>query len=443
MFGSGQITTIAANSELSLTDPDAVVADASNTSSNSALTGLKTVTGGLYLYNGATVTTSGALTNSGTISLDQYTDDGGASLTVGGGLDEYGNDPIGPGNDTLSAASAITAKSIVNFKSTTYGTIDVYGNDSPSAIVPVPAALDISGAAGFGVAGTVEGNVNVAYDGQIVFNSGQITTIAANSELSLTDKDAVVADKSNTASNSALKGLTTIDGSLYLYNGAKVTTTGALTNSGTISLDQYTNDGGSSLTIGGALSNDGTIQIGPSNDTLSAADTVKAASLINNGTIDAYGAGAIRANLSITGAVTNDGSVNLSDDYAKIAGAVSGTGNFGLSNGSTLDFGNSVSSGETVTYGGGAADLLDLDAGSSFHGTIESFFTAGDAVDLTKFAFNATTTLYTQTGADSASWTLTDGANQAVINFAGEAYTKSDFSIISANGGKGTEIKFV
>ena len=290
----------------------------------------------------------------------------------------------------------------------------------------------------------VKGNVNVAYDGQIVFASGQITTIAANSELSLTDPDAVVADKSNTTSNSALTGLSTIDGSLYLYNGAKVTTTGALTNSGTISLDQYSADGGSSLTVGGALTNDGTIQIGPSNDTLSAADTVKAASLINSGTIDAYGAGAIRANLSITGAVTNDGSVNLSDDYAKMAGAVGGTaGNFGLSNGSTLDFGNSVSSGETVTYGGGAADLLDLDAGASFHGTIETFFTAGDAVDLTNFAFNATTTLYTQTGADSASWTLTDGANQAVINFAGEAYTKSDFSIISANSGKGTEIKFV
>ncbi len=42
---------------------------------------------------------------------------------------------------------------------------------------------------------------------------------------------------------------------------------------------------------------------------------------------------------------------------------------------------------------------------------------------------------YTQTGADSCSWTLTDATHTAVLNFAGEPYAKSDFSISpSANG---------
>ena len=64
-------------------------------------------------------------------------------------------------------------------------------------------------------------------------------------------------------------------------------------------------------------------------------------------------------------------------------------------------------------------------------------------MDLTNYAHSASTFLYTQTGADSASWTVTDGAKKAVINFAGEPYTQSDFSIVSANSGKGSEIQFV
>ena len=54
----------------------------------------------------------------------------------------------------------------------------------------------------------------------------------------------------------------------------------------------------------------------------------------------------------------------------------------------------------------------------------------GDGVDLTQLPPTPQPTFqYTQTGADSASWTLTDGANTAVLNFAGEPYVRSDFSI--------------
>ena len=148
--------------------------------------------------------------------------------------------------------------------------------------------------------------------------------------------------------------------------------------------------------------------------------------------------------MTTPGAFTNNGTVNFSDDTDTITGAVSGTsGNFGLSIGSTLTFSAGVSSGEDITYGGGAADLLNLKLAQSFDATIEDFFTVGDGVDLTNFAHSASTFLYTQTGTDSASWTVTDGSKKAVINFAGEPYTQSDFSIVSANGGAGSEIKFV
>jgi hypothetical protein len=406
VFAKGKITTIAANSKLSLTDPDAVVADKSNTSSNSALTGLKTIDGGLYLYNGSTVTTTGALTNSGTIRLDANNANGGSSLTVGGGLTNDGTIQIGPSGDSpsLSAASTISASSIKNLIGSTYGAIDVYGNNSSDLPQPIPAALHISGSAGFGVAGTLEGSVNVAYDGQIVFGKGKITTIAANSELSLTDPDAVVADASNTSSNSALTGLNTIDGSLYLYNGAKVTTTGALDNSGMIRLDQYQLNGGSSLTIGGELTNTDTgyIEIGPGDLMLSSSDSVHAASVNNSGTIDLYGGAQylVDASLTAPGAFINNGTVNFSYDTDTIAGAVSGTGNFGLSFGSTLTFSAGVSSGEDVTFGddGGAADLLNLKLAQSFDATIEDFYTVGDAVDLTNFVFDPVRWLTDWTG---------------------------------------------
>ena len=59
------------------------------------------------------------------------------------------------------------------------------------------------------------------------------------------------------------------------------------------------------------------------------------------------------------------------------------------------------------------------------------------------FAEAATLLTYTQTGADSCSWTLTDGSNTAVLHFVGEPYAKSDFSIVSANHGAGLTVKFV
>ena len=89
-----------------------------------------------------------------------------------------------------------------------------------------------------------------------------------------------------------------------------------------------------------------------------------------------------------------------------------------------------------MTFASGV-DQLILDQVSSFNGTIGGFFTAGDAVIANTFAEAATLLSYTQTGADSCSWTLTDGANTAVLNFAGEPYAQSDFSITSANGGAG------
>jgi hypothetical protein len=180
------------------------VADAGKLASNSALTGLATNNGGLYLYNGAKVTT-GALSNTGTIRLDQNHANGGSSLTTGA-LSNDGYIQIGPGDNSLTAKSTIDASSVTNYIGTTLGTIAITGSST------VKATLDDAAAAGLGAANTLIGSVNLSGDALLEFASGQITTIDSNSELSLSGSDAFVADAGTLTSNSALTGLATIDG---------------------------------------------------------------------------------------------------------------------------------------------------------------------------------------------------------------------------------------
>jgi hypothetical protein len=309
------------------------------------------------------------------------------------------------------------------------GRIELYGYGSSTA----QATLDVASAAGFGTAGVLTGSVFLSGDALIEFGGGQITTIAAKSTLDLLGSHALVADASDTSSNSALKGLKTVAGELDL-EGATVTTSGALTNSGVIYDSDYPSGDGSLLNIKGTLTNSGTIEIFEQYG--GGGSTLEAAKVVNDGTIylEAH------ATLRCGGPITNDGLVSLFDDTDTISGAVSGTGDFSLRS-STLEFVNGVAGGETVNFAYGVNHLY-LDSPSSFAGTIDAFFTSGDSVIAKGFAEAATLLTYNQTSADSCSWTLTDATHTATLNFAGEPYAKSDFSITaSANGN--TLIKFV
>ena len=118
-----------------------------------------------------------------------------------------------------------------------------------------------AGSAGFGTAGVLSGSVALAGDSAIEFASGQISTIAGRFALILNGNDAFIEDSTALGSNSALTGLASIGAgaTLDLDNGASVSTTGALANDGTVSLDAHYGDGGSSLTVAGALTNTGTL----------------------------------------------------------------------------------------------------------------------------------------------------------------------------------------
>ncbi len=309
-FASGQITTIAANSGLTLNGPDAFVADASNTSSNSALAGLTTITGGLNLEGIAPLTTTVALTVTDLLQVDDGYQSGGSTLHIGGALTNDGTVDIGTGG--LSAATTVTATALNNYIGTNLGTINLTGNTS------VEATLDITGAAGFGMASVLTGTVVISGDALLEFASGQITTIAANSGLTLNGPDAFVADASNTSSNSALSGLATITGGLNLQDIGTLTTTVAMTVTGNLDVDNGYQTGGSTLHIGGALTNDGAVSIGT--DGLSAATTVTATGLDNAATGAIYLAGNgnsdFEALLTVSGSAVNDGAVNI-DAFAE------------------------------------------------------------------------------------------------------------------------------
>ncbi len=118
----------------------------------------------------------------------------------------------------------------------------------------------------------------------------------------------------------------TLSATLELTDGSSLAVSGSANNSGYLDLDLYGGQGGSDLTIDGALTNSNQLDVGPNNNTLSAPDTVSAASINNiGGAIYLWGSPTELAELNITGAATAAfdatagqlvGSVNLSDDAA-------------------------------------------------------------------------------------------------------------------------------
>ena len=218
--------------------------------------------GGLELNAGASLSLTGPLTVWGYLSLDApgsapyfygkplpFTH-GGSSLAINGALTD--NNTVDIGDEFLNANDTVTATSLV-----------VNGFDNANLRLEgrlggPGSLLNVASAAGFGAAGLLWGNVDLIGDATIEFASGQITSIADDGSLTLTGNDAFIADAGALTSNSALTGLSTVAGNLYLNSGATLTTAGSLTlNEGSLEVDSSGGEafgiiGGSSLTINGA-----------------------------------------------------------------------------------------------------------------------------------------------------------------------------------------------
>jgi len=421
-FASGQITSLAANAELTLngTNGGAFIEDSTALGSNSALTGLASIGAGATfdLEYGAAVSTTGALVNDGTVDLDAVVGyGGGSSLTVAGALTNNGS--VNISHLYISIGSdEVTATSLDNT-----GHIGLAGSYSQQ----YQALLDVTaGSAGFGTAGVLSGSVYLNYDSAIEFLSGQISTIAAGSDLDLIGNDAFIEDSTALGSNSALTGLSDIAGSLTLapLGAASVSTTGALTNSGVVSIGGT----GSTLSIGGALTNSGMLSI-------YGLASVTAKSFVNSGTVNLISGQAL---LDVSGTTTNNGGISIRSDTEELAGAVGGTGSINLKN-ANLQFDASVSSGQTITETG--ADALTLNEAQSFAATIKGFGT-GDTIDATNFVETATSYSFVENSMGTGgTLTLHDASLTANILMTG-VYSNSNFSL-AHDSGTGTLVKFV
>jgi len=482
-FTSGQITSIAADSELDLIGQTARIADASASNSNSALTGLKAVAGTLKLASGNALST-GALTIGafGEVDVDtiyEFGGAGGSTLTVNGAVTNAG--AFNLGDDSLTGSSNAVVNS---FDNTANGSLFVAG----SFDAPERALLTDKGAAGFGVAGHVTGDVDVEGDASIQFASGQITTVNAGAALKLFGPQATVADLATPTTNSALTGLANIAGELDIDDGVKISTTGALVVSGDLQVDgSY---GGSDLAVKQALAvtQNGDVSIG--SGTLEEASEVSAAAIDNKGELSLAGGAAAtdyailnvaggagfgtagqltgvvdlagRSRIQFTGsglitAIDTGGTLILDGGTAVIANATSTTTNSALKGLATNNGTIELSDGANVATSGGLnnTDSIQMDAsafpkvtgGSKLtlggvltnSGTFDvgtQGNTAGDTVTATGLHNSSAISLY---GASSAAQAAIDISTAASFGTAGTltgSVTEAGFASIHFASGQ-------
>ena len=132
-----------------------------------------------------------------TINIDA-TGSGGSSLSTTLGLSNTKDGTLSLGNALMTSSDNISAASLANT-----GQISLTGSNSAQA------KLNIGGAAGFGAAGVLYGNVTLAANSAIQFASGSITTIVAGASLKLGAGNTYV-EAGATNSNSALNALSVI-----------------------------------------------------------------------------------------------------------------------------------------------------------------------------------------------------------------------------------------
>ncbi len=435
-FDSGRITGIASGASLLLDGAQSIVALTGNTGFSTALTGLTQVDGALDLRNGAKVTLYGDLgvgptadyQRNATVHIDTP-GSGGSRLDIVGDIDNASSFSIG--NALLGSDTIVLANSFINEDR---GYLLMQGANNHTAI------MSLASAAGFGTAGTVSGTVNLTGDAAILFNSpGLISEIETGAILVLDGAASTIQVNTDSARNSALKGLSANFGRFEIDNGATVTTTVAFTNYGEIDMDYGfgppSNGGLAQFTVGGRFTNEGSMTVG--DRSLTGNTTITAISFLNDGHIDLLGNDSYSGQLNVSGAFTNNGSIIVYDGVQRFNGAVNGFGTIELDS-AFVRFDLAVASTQTVVfddYSGADPQRITLGNAKTFAATIDGFDT-GDTIDLLTFGTGSTLAYAGNTAGGVL--TVTKGANVAQLAFDG-AYTASSFSL-GADGTGGSLI---
>ncbi len=447
-YASGQIGTVASNVTLSLNGNGAFVADAGTVTSNSALTGLTENDGTLRVVFGAQVGIAGNLLNKGVLDLDGdgFTSEGASGLIIAGTLTNTGSVVIGPSTGGLSANTTLTTGAL-----TGTGGVTLYGGSGTQAEMNVQSAAP----------GTLNFNLALNGDTLLEYANSQIGTVAGNVTLSLNGNDAFVADAGTVTSNSALTGLTEVDGTLRVVFGAQVAVAGNLLNKGVLDLDGdgFTSEGGSGLTIAGTLTNAGSIVIGPSTSGLSSNTTLTVGALASTTGIALHGGGATQAEINVLSAAPGtlnfnlglDGdsvlqyasgqigtlasgvTLSLAGNHAFVADAGAATSNSALTGLAENDGDLRIVFGASVAVAGNLLNtgFLDLD-GDGFTSEGASGLTVAGTLTNT-----GSVVIGPSTGGLSANTTLTTGALAGTggISIFGGGTTQAEMNVLSAAPG--------
>ncbi len=386
-YASGQVGAIAANATLLLNGPKAFIADAGATNANSAIAGLAEIDGTLQVINSVAATITGNVTETGLLDVDgdSYSTEGGSSIAIAGTLTNTGQVTVGPGTDSLSSNTTLTVGGLAGS-----GAVGIHGS---TGATPSLATLNVLSAA----PGTIIVNTTLDGDSLLEYASGQIGVIASGITLLLNGTKAFIADSGNTNADSAIAGLTEIDGALQIINGGSATITGNVKDTGYLDVDgdSYSTEGGSSVTIAGTLTNTGQVTVGPGTDSLSVNTTLTVGGLAGTGAVGVHGStgatpalatlnvlsaapGTIIANTTLDGdslleyasgqvaTIAANATVSLSGSKALIADAGNTNANSAIASLTEIDGSLRVINGSSVTLTGNVDDTgyLNVDGDS-------------------------------------------------------------------------------
>jgi hypothetical protein len=237
-FNSGQITSVAGS--LDLNGNNAFLEDSTTLGSNSALTGLADVAGELLLSNGASLSTIGSVTNSGTISLDYYAP-GGSTLSIGGTLTNTNTgrllvDTGSSGSDKLTAASVdnagflfiggVTSQSLVGVTASfvNSGRVILGGGSGALAALNVLGATTNNGAISIGGSDTAALGGAVGGVGSLSLSGANLhfdSSVSVGQTINESGAGALILDKAQSfaATISGFGSGDTIDATNFLLSG--------------------------------------------------------------------------------------------------------------------------------------------------------------------------------------------------------------------------------
>ena len=397
-----------------------------------------TIAGSLAIeWSPATSVALGSLNNEGIIESNAVTD-GTALLTLNAGLSGgiLNSGTITAANTstnvyTDASATIDIAEFQANVTNTATGLIAATGAKGSVILLEQASASSVISNAGT-ISGTGAGGeaiVNMSGAAQTITNSG---TIAQTAGIAIDDSQATASTTITTSGS--------ITGSIELSPQADVLTITGGTIAGDIlatAAGHGTVDiavgAGNSFTAGGKIGDpagfalaalnidSGTLLVGAAGVNALAITIAAAATLVTT------------AGDTLTGSLTDNGTIEANAGTLTLEQAVSGSGTLKIDADATLALAGALAAGGTVSFAGSGA-ALELSAPSKFSGAI-SGFTVGDSIDLvnttaTAIALNSSNQLVVSNA----------GGTVATLDLTGSYSGGSSHFVLASDGAGGTTI---